>query len=226
MSRQYTLSPRLAVCASFVRPGSVVADIGTDHALLPVWLVREGIAPSAIASDINEGPISRARQNIERCGMNDRVTAIVADGLRGIAPGQVGDIVIAGMGGDLIAAILSAAPWVKDGSLRLILQPMSHAERLREYLFENGFEVEKEQAVRDAGRVYSVMAARHTGQAAYTEAMLYGGLLIGSDDPAAVEYLSRTASSLRTKAAGLRAGGEGEQAKQAEDIAEALMAGR
>lgn len=223
MSRQFSLSPRLAVCASFVRRGSAVADIGTDHALLPIWLVREGVAVSAVASDINEGPISRARQNIERCGMGDRVTAIVADGLAGIQPGRVSDIIIAGMGGDLIASILSAADWVKDGGIRLILQPMSHAERLREHLFTSGFAVEEEQAVRDTGRVYSVMCVRYTGEVKWDDVMLYGGLMTGRTDEASVEYLTRTAASLRTKAAGLRAGGDAQGAEKAESIANALI---
>lgn len=222
MSRQFTLSPRLAMCASFVREGSVVADIGTDHALLPIWLVREKVAREAIASDINEGPIARARLNIDKHEMDDRVTTVVADGLAGITPGEVTDIIIAGMGGDLIAAILSAAPWVKNGDIRLILQPMSHSERLREYLFANGFHVEDEQAVRDSGRVYSVMCVHHTGAMEYNEEMLYGGILIGRKDEASREYLSRAASSLRTKAAGLRAAGNDVEANKADSIADKL----
>lgn len=220
--REFKLSPRLAVCASFVRRGSAVADIGTDHALLPVWLVREGIASRAIASDINEGPISRARLNIEQHGMQDAITTVVADGLAGIAPGQVSDIVIAGMGGDLIAMILSAAEWVRDENVRLILQPMSHAERLREYLFSAGFAVTEEQAVIDSGRVYSVMCAHFAGQP-QQNVSIYGGLLVGRTDEASVEYLRRVAAGLLSKAAGLRQSGDEEAAQQAESIANSLL---
>ena len=216
------LSPRLALCASYVRQGSVVADIGTDHALLPVWLVRSGKAVRAVASDINEGPIERARLNVSRNQLNDRISTVVADGLAGIDPAQVDDIVIAGMGGDLIAAILDAAPWTKDSRYRLILQPMSHAERLREYLFLSGFAIEHEQAVRDSGRVYSVMCASYTGSVSHTDAMLYGGLLIGSGDEAAREYLERTVNSLRVRAAGLRAAGDEHGAMRCDSIAEEL----
>ena len=216
------LSPRLALCASYVRQGSVVADIGTDHALLPVWLVRSGKAVRAVASDINEGPIERARLNVSRNELNDRISTVVADGLAGVDPEQVDDIVIAGMGGDLIAAILDAAPWTKDSRYRLILQPMSHAERLREYLFTNGFSIEQEQAVRDSGRVYSVICAAHTGSVSYTDAMLYGGLLIGSEDDAARDYLQRTVSSLRVRAAGLRASGDEQGAQRCDTIADQL----
>lgn len=219
---EFSLSPRLAMCASFVRKGSVVADIGTDHALLPIWLVRSGIAVHAIASDINEGPIARARQNIGRCGMNEHIDTVVADGLSGISPDRASDIVIAGMGGDLIAAILDAAPWVRSERLRLILQPMSHAERLREYLFANGFRLEEENAVTDSGRVYSVMCVSYCGQVTKDDVMVYGGLLIGRTDTASVEYLCRTAAALRTRAAGLRAAGDADGAADAQRIAEAI----
>jgi len=222
MSRQFSLSPRLGVCASFVRPGSVMADIGTDHALLPIWLVREGIAASAIASDINEGPIACARSNISSNGMGDRIATVVADGLGGITPGQASDIVIAGMGGDLIASILAAAPWVQDSSVRLILQPMSHAERLREYLFTTGFAVEDEQAVIDSGRVYSVMCVHYAGSVQYDEVMLYGGLLVGRKDEASAEYLRRTALALKGKASGLASAGNTDEAEKTLQIAEAL----
>lgn len=222
-TRSSQLSPRLALCAAFVREGSSVADIGTDHALLPIWLVRSGKAVKAIASDINEGPIARARLNIGRCGMEDRVETVVADGLAGVQPDQVTDIIIAGMGGDLIAAILEAAPWVKDSRYRLILQPMSHAERLREFLFANGFAIGQEQAVKDSGRVYSVMCVSYAGTVEYSQVMLYGGLLTGSEEPAAREYLTRTAAALRRKAEGLRAAAQQEEAARLDSIADDLL---
>ena len=224
-SRASQLSPRLALCASFVRDGSVVADIGTDHALLPIWLVSSGKTGRAIASDINEGPIDSARRNIARSGLNDRISTVVADGLAGIDPSQVNDIVIAGMGGDLIATILEAAPWVRDSRYRLILQPMSHADRLRQYLYAAGLVPEQEQAVRDSGRVYSVMCASYCGEAERpcTDAILYGGLLIGRTDEAAREYLERMADSLRTRASGLRTAGREEDAVRFDAIADELL---
>lgn len=223
-TKEFQLSARLAMCASFVRQGSAAADIGTDHALLPIWLVRRGIAPRAIASDINEGPIAVARRNIERCGMSDRVSTVVADGLAGIMPEEVSDIIIAGMGGDLIAAILDAAQWVRSDRYRLILQPMSHAERLREYLFRSGFTLEREEALFDGGRVYSVMQAAFTGSSDHTEAMIYGGLLIGRSGEADREYLSRAASALRARASGQRARGCEQEAVHLEKLAEEILA--
>ena len=217
------LSPRLALCADFVRQDSVVADIGTDHALLPIWLVSRRKARRAIASDVNKGPIARAGANIARYGMSGLISTVVADGLAGVDPEEVTDIVIAGMGGDLISTILDDAPWVRNNRYRLILQPMSHPERLREYLFAHGFRVEKEQAVEDSGRIYSVMRVSHRGSVDYTELMLYGGLLIGSDDAAARAYLSRTAAALRRKAGGLRTAGRSEEAEHLEAIADDLL---
>ncbi len=223
-TKEFQLSSRLAMCASFVREGSVAADIGTDHALLPIWLVRRGKASRAIASDINDGPISVARGNIERCGMTERVSTVVADGLAGIDPQEVTDIIIAGMGGDLIASIIDAAPWVRDGKYRLILQPMSHAERLREYLFRNGFSLEREEALFDGGRVYSVMQAAYDEGCNYTEAMIYGGLLIGKTGEAEKEYLSRAASALRARASGLRARGNQPEAEHLELLSGEIIA--
>lgn len=223
-TKEFQLSARLAMCASFVREGSVAADIGTDHALLPIWLVRRGIASRAIASDINEGPIAVARRNIERCGMGERVSTVVADGLAGIAPQEVSDIIIAGMGGDLIASILEAAPWVRSDRYRLILQPMSHAERLREYLSHSGFAIQREEALFDGGRVYSVIQAEFTDKAEYTEAMIYGGLLIGRTGEADREYLSRAASALKARASGQRARGNAKEAEHLESLAEEILA--
>ncbi len=221
--RESQLSPRLALCASFVREGSIVADIGTDHALLPIWLVRKGKAVRAVASDINEGPIARARLNISRSGMEDRVSTVVADGLAGIDPAQVTDIIIAGMGGDLIAAILSAAPWVKDVKYRLILQPMSHPERLREYLLTEGFSMAREEAVRDSGRVYSVIHAEYTGRTEISDLLMYGGLLTGRKDEVSMDYLERTSSALRRKAAGMKAAGQESEAARFAAIADELL---
>jgi len=223
-TKEFQLSPRLAMCASFVRQGSVAADIGTDHALLPIWLVRNKKAIRAVASDINEGPIAVARRNIQRCGMSELVTTVVADGLAGIEPEEVTDIIIAGMGGDLIAAILDAASWVRSEKYRLILQPMSHAERLREYLFANGFALEQEQALRDSGRVYSVMQAGYGKTAEYREAMIYGGLLIGNTDEASREYLTRAASALRARADGMRARENETEAEHLDALAEEILA--
>lgn len=217
------LSKRLALCASFVRKGSVAADIGSDHALLPIYLVLSGISPKAIASDINEGPIACAKRNIETYDIADRIDTAVAPGLDSVAPGSVDDIIIAGMGGELIASILEAAAWVKDKRYRFVLQPMTRAEKLRKWLFFNGFEILTETAQCEGRRVYTVINAAYSGKISeHTQAEFMAGGLLGSSDPAAIKYLEREANILRKKAAGLRCIGEEEQAISLEETAEQL----
>lgn len=158
-----SLSHRLAAVAGFVRPGSRVADIGTDHAYLPAWLTGQGICPEAVAADIRPGPLSRARETVERYGLSDRITLRLSDGLDALRPGEAEDIVIAGMGGELVCEILSRASWVRDEKLRLVLQPMTHAETVRQYLYQNGYSLVGERAVRDGEHLYCVLAAAYAG---------------------------------------------------------------
>ena len=128
------LSKRLSAAASFVRDGAVCADIGTDHAYIPISLVLDGKVKYAIASDINEGPILKARENIEKYGLADKITARIADGLNGIEEYKPNSIVICGMGGELIARIINDCAYVKQQGIQLILQPMTSIAELREYL--------------------------------------------------------------------------------------------
>ena len=107
---------------------------GTDHAYLPAWLLQNGRIPSAIASDVREGPLSRARATARACGCFERMSFRLCDGLSGIAPEEVDALVIAGMGGETIANILEAAPWVKGKNFPIILQPMSTQAELRGWL--------------------------------------------------------------------------------------------
>ncbi|MDR1002738.1 MAG: class I SAM-dependent methyltransferase [Oscillospiraceae bacterium] len=161
--RQSQLMPRLRECGGLVRKGSVTADIGTDHALLPIWLLENGVCPFVYASDINEKPLETARRNIERHGLSDKITVLCGSGLERIETNAVSDIVIAGMGGGLIAEILSQAAWTKHSRYRLILQPMSKQAELRLWLGENGFDIVREIAVTDHGKDYTVICAEFSG---------------------------------------------------------------
>ena len=158
------LDHRLATVPPFVRPGAVVADVGTDHAYLPIVLVGSGRATRAIASDIHRGPIERAAQHVAEYGLSDRIDTVLTDGLEGIRPYAPTDIIIFGMGGELIARILSDAPWVKDTGIRLILQPMTHAECVRTYLAEQGFALVDEVLSRESGKIYQTIVAEYTGE--------------------------------------------------------------
>ncbi len=157
------LGVRLSAVAARIREGARVADIGTDHALLPVWLLQNGRCPAAVASDIGEGPAAAARRTVSGAGLESAISVRVGDGLASLLPDEADDIVIAGMGGETIAEILSAAPWVADARYRLVLQPMSKPERLRRFLAENGFEIIEEDVVAEGERLYIVMTAVFTG---------------------------------------------------------------
>lgn len=172
------LDARLLAAAKFVREGAYACDIGTDHAYLPVYLVLIGRASRALASDINKGPVMRAKESVAKYGVNDKIDVVLSDGLRGAEGYPVTDIIIAGMGGELIASILEDAKWVKNEKYRLILQPMTHAEILRKYLADNGFSIIDEDMVKDTGnnKIYQIICAEFTGRTEdYTTDELYLG---------------------------------------------------
>ncbi len=160
----FQLGPRLALCAQLIRGGRPLCDVGTDHAYLPIWLVKSGRVPQATASDCNPGPLEAAAGNAARYGAADKLTLRLSDGLREIPPSEAEDIVIAGMGGELILRIVGETPWLRDPDRRLVLQPMSSARELRTGLRELGFELLEEQAVEDAGKVYTAFSAQYIGK--------------------------------------------------------------
>ena len=159
----FDLDARLLSVASLVRRGAHFADVGTDHAYLPIHLLQKGQIRSAVASDIAKGPLASARANVLAAGYETEVTLLLTDGLLGMDRLSLTDIAICGMGGELIVDILMAAPFVKDADIRLILQPMSRAEVLRAYLASEGFSVLAERYSVAAGRAYLALAVAYTG---------------------------------------------------------------
>ena len=159
----FQLGPRLALCAGFVREGSALCDVGTDHAYLPIWLLKTGRVPRALACDINPGPLEAARRDGEKYGAGEGLSLRLSDGLREVSPEEAQDVVIAGMGGELILRIVSETPWLRDPEKRLILQPMSSAPELRLGLSDLGFGILEERAVVDGGKVYSAFSAQYWG---------------------------------------------------------------
>jgi len=140
------LPPRLALAASFVRKGSRLADIGTDHAFLPVRLIQEGVISSAIAADVVPGPLERAKSTVSRYGLTKVIDCRLSDGFAAIRPEEFDDGVVCGMGGLTILDILKAAhPFLPHQ--RLILQPQTDIHLVRRWLYENGYELIDEQAV-------------------------------------------------------------------------------
>jgi len=208
-----TLDGRLSVCADFVRPGSRIADIGTDHGLLPVWLIREGIAAHAIACDLREAPLSKARLAVENAGLTDKIETRLSDGLANILHFESDDIIIAGMGGELIVSIIRAAEWLRHPRYRLILQPMTNDEKLRDFLCGQGFEISEERAAVVGKHVYTVMRCEYSGKISMPDALfLLCGRLIHDGSPEAMAYLQKKRQRLLTKARGLERAGKAEQA--------------
>ena len=159
MKQHIELSPRLRLAADLVPQGARLADVGTDHAYLPACLLLEGKIPWAIASDLRQGPLNRARETARQYGCGEKMAFRLCNGLAGIRPGEVDAIVIAGMGGENIAQILAGAPWTADGRHTLLLQPQSRAEALRRFLAEHGYAIAREALVRDRGFLYPVIEA-------------------------------------------------------------------
>lgn len=194
------LQPRLRAIADLVPAGSALADIGTDHGYIPVSLSLTGRVKKAVASDIGAEPLAHAAETVKKYGA-EGVELRLCDGLAGFAPGEADCVVIAGMGGDNIASILSAAPWTKEHTL-LLLQPMSKAEVLRRWLPENGYRVEAERLVADKGVLYPILSVRGGDMPPATDAACWGGFLL-EKDPLWGDYLADRVLRLKKAAAGL-----------------------
>ena len=156
------LSKRLSCAASFVREGDLIADVGTDHAYLPIYLCTRGTIKGAVVSDINEGPIERATKNIAEFSCQDKILPVLCDGLSKIGEYSPDSVFILGMGGELIVNIISSAEWVKEKRVRLVMQAMTHPEILREYLIKNGFEIIDEAIIEDS-KIYQITVAEYSG---------------------------------------------------------------
>ena len=180
------LDARLQAVADFVPMGSRVADIGTDHGYLPIWLLQNGVIRSAIAADIHAGPLANARQSAAAYDLEERFRFVQADGLR-FPDAQAADVVtIAGMGGETICAILAAAPWLRQEK-QLVLQPQSKVPELTDWLWRNDFTIEDAALCRDAGKRYLVL--RVLGQPA-VQTYTVEQLLLRRRDPLLPEHLT------------------------------------
>ncbi len=194
------LDSRLKSVASLVRKGGVVADIGTDHAYVVSYLIEKGIIEKAFAADVKEGPLRNAQKNLALHGHADRVELVLSDGLQNIAEGSCNEIIIAGMGGILISEILEKAPWVKNENIHIIAQPMTHAEILRKWLCDNGFQIEKEVASTDGKRFYVAISAYY--KCAFqnrSDAYYYVGELTNNQCELSEKYIDKILCSLQKK---------------------------
>lgn len=156
------LPARLLCIADMVPKGSLTADIGTDHALLPIYLVKKGITASCIAADIVDGPLESAKKNISAAELGSKITTIKSNGLEKVYTFTPKTVIIAGMGGETIRNIISDCDYSKSGAPFFLLQPMTHLETLREYLFNNGFSIVCERVVQEQNRFYVIIATQYT----------------------------------------------------------------
>jgi tRNA (adenine22-N1)-methyltransferase len=214
------LSPRLAACAALVEPGATLIDVGTDHAYLPLHLLLAGQAvPPVWATDVNAGPLDRARRSAAACGAADKLIFALTDGLKGLDPACAETVVTAGMGGETIAAILSAAaPGWRRGH-RFILQPMTKAPELLRALCDLGLRVTEDRLVSEGETIYRVLAAEEGEMPLPSPLTLELGP--PREDPVYHAALGRLLRRLRKARAGLLAAERPDAARLAET--EALL---
>lgn len=177
------LSGRLAALTAFVPQGARMADIGTDHAYVPIDLVQKNIAISAVAADVHIGPYQAAKDNIESLGLDNKISVRFGDGLAVLSPGEVDTVVIAGMGASTIIEILNSTPEVTSSLSRLILQPMVATGTVRRWLSANKWRIIDEALVQDDGRLYEILVAEQ-GMTVIVEPIMYDiGMVLWDNKP-------------------------------------------
>lgn len=205
--------------ARLVKGGGVLADVGTDHAYLPVWLIQNGIIDRAIACDIREMPLKNAYETVKKYKLEDRISLRLSDGLDALMPDEADEFVFAGMGGTLISNMMARAPWLKNKDKHIILQPQTKAWELRSFLCAEGYEILGERAVFEGRRVYIAMHAVYSGVKTERESgYMYIGELRNSPNGAAKEHLRRQAKSVSLKIGGCRISGDAEKAELLSEI--------
>lgn len=185
------LSPRLRTIADLVPTNSIVADIGTDHGYIPVYLIKKGIAKKVIACDINEGPLENARTTSRDNNLQNIIETRLGSGLKPIKPDEVNTVIIAGMGGLLIADILMTSIEVVDTVKNFILQPMTAQEELRKWLEEHNFKITNEKLAKEGDKIYEIIVAVK-GKMVVKDTIYYelGYNLIKNKDPYLIEYIN------------------------------------
>lgn len=202
------LSKRLFAVAGLVTPGLRLADVGTDHGYIPLWLIEEGIVPSAIAMDVNEGPLERARENIKSHGLEEKIQTRLSDGVQALEPGEAQSLVIAGMGGSLVIRILQEGPAVLEAAEEVILQPQSDIWKVRRFLAETGYRIAEERMVMEDGKFYPMMRAVHGDSGEMSDIdYLYGPRLLEEKDACLGLFLEKEEQTLDKLREGLWASG-------------------
>ena len=184
--------------ASMVTPGSVLADVGTDHGYVPIALVQRKRIPRAIAMDVNKGPLQRACEHIAISELQDYIETRLSDGVEKLKAGEADTILIAGMGGELVIHILSEGNEVCRKAKELVLQPQSELEKVRKYLRENKYKIVDEDMVIEDGKYYPMMRVIPVEEDAFWDAIpeeairacyMYGPLLLKNGNPSLRKFL-------------------------------------
>ncbi len=167
------LKGRLKAIANQIPHCSILADVGTDHAYIPIYAVKNNLCKRALAADLRPGPLKRASANIGRYGLTDRIETRLGDGLEPILLHECDTVTIAGMGGVLIRDILSASLVKAQAAETLLLQPNNAVEALRKWLYESGFDIMDEIIAFDAGKLYCIIKARWLNQPCMKDEFAY-----------------------------------------------------
>ena len=186
------LSKRLQAVADLVTVRECVADIGTDHAYIPIYLTEHKKVKKAFAMDVNEGPLIRAEEHVREAGLKEQIKMRRSNGLEKLSPGEVEAVIIAGMGGGLVMRILAEGQAVAETLQECILQPQSELRRVREYLLASGYQVIAEDMVLDEGKFYPMMKVIRGEKESYREEELcYGKLLLRQKHPVLELFLKK-----------------------------------
>lgn len=213
----------MTLIKNMVRPCQCAADIGTDHGFLICALVSEGISQKGIAADINEQPLAKATTEISLQGLTSKIQTICTNGLHDIPRDEVDAIIIAGMGGDLIASILNEWKGSTNAGKHFYLNPMTKPEKLRKYLYENNFTMIEERCAVAAGRAYSVIHATYTNTPVpYSDVDLYLGAINASAGEAEQEYCNMLLSKIKNKVSGIESGTDHSRLEYWKDLLEQL----
>lgn len=188
------LSIRLQAVANLVSEGMVIADIGTDHGYIPIYLIKNGKSPKAYAMDVNKGPLLRAQAHIEEHGLTTLIETRQSDGAKNLKCGECDAIVIAGMGGGLTIRIMEEGKEIFKSLKEFVLQPQSELSKVREYLVRQGYCIIQEDMVLDAGKFYPMMKVVNKKSLPYNEVELcYGKLLLETKHPVLKAFLEKEA---------------------------------
>lgn len=207
MQGRIELPPRLEMIARYIPAGESVVDIGTDHAYLPIYVIQSGRCERAVAADVRPGPLTIARSHVERMGLTDRIELRLSDGLDSFVPQELSCVVMAGMGGYLIAELLNRA--YESGKLtrykRLILQPQSEVFRVRQTVHRIGGRICEERMVEDRGKVYTIIVVQPGTEVYEAHEYEYGRKLFEARDPVFYQVLKEETDQKRVILASLRA---------------------